>query len=400
MTSRRRARALGFLSLSAFGLGSTLMTSTSAEPVDVASTGSGTAEVAAPVTSRWANQLYQRVQSSIVLVKTENSEGTGFLFHSQRHIATAFHVVEAGRTLRVSTSGGRELQARVIAWDTEWDLALLELSEPLDAPLLRPVRSGEGQVGDPVVTVGNPWGGEQRKLPGSSAPVWALSQGVVSAPPGEMIQTDAAVNPGNSGGPLLTQQGEVVGVLVVRVAGSDGISFAVSSQRLLALTETIGKQGEYRKPWVRTDFQLSWVPVAEHSLSGVLFGPRLVFGDRWGLSARAARLWGDTEVVSTLHQRERNRWLLETDLSLHVGSGQGSGAFIGVGLALQRDQIVDARIDLAGTELSEERSRRDQDRLRAMLSLGLGAEWILIDTTLYAWGGDGFGARFGLGLLF
>lgn len=371
-----------------------------AEVLDVAAGKDLTPPVAAASNARWANQLYQRVQPSIVLIKTKSSEGTGFLFHSSRHVATAFHVVEAGHELRVFTSSGRTVSAQVVAWDADWDLAILELSEPLDAPVLRPVRSGEGQVGDPVVTVGNPWGGEQRKQPGSTAPVWALSQGVVSAPPGEMIQTDAAVNPGNSGGPLLTQDGEVVGVLVVRVAGSDGISFAVSSQRLLALTEKIGHQAPYRKPWVRTDFQLSWLPVAEHSLSGLLFGPRIVFGDWWGLSVRAARLWGDIEVISTLHQRERDRWLVELDVSLHSGSSKTNGGFIGLGLALQRDDIADVRTELAGGALSEQRATRAQDRIRGMLNFGLNAELVVLDTSLYAWGGDGFGARLGLGFLF
>src|SRR5690606_3524198 len=121
----------------------------------------------------------------------------------------------------------------------------LELPQPLSAKQLEPVGVARGQVGDPVAAVGNPWGAEQRKRPGSNAPVWALSQGVISAPPAEFVQTDAPVNPGNSGGPLLTQRGEVVGVLVIKVAASDGISFAVSCQRLVALTRQIGKQAPY-----------------------------------------------------------------------------------------------------------------------------------------------------------
>src|SRR5690606_23704357 len=165
----------------------------------------------------------------------------------------------------------------------------------------------------------------QRRNADSRGPVWALSQGVISAPPADLIQTDAPVNPGNSGGPLLTRDGEVVGVLVVRLAGSDGISFAVPTSRLAALVQRIGVQPEYRASAVSVDVQLSWVPVAEHELSGVLLGTRVGFGSTWALGLRGSRLWGSKEVQSTLHLTERDRWLAEADVSYRLGGGEGGG---------------------------------------------------------------------------
>ncbi len=352
-----------------------------------------------PEGSRWANTLYHEVRSSIVLVRTSNAEGTGFSFHSPRHIATAFHVIDEGDPITVVLASGKQMPARVVAWDPLWDLAILELPEPLQAKQLRPVGASQGQVGDPVAAVGNPWGAEQRKRPGSNAPVWALSQGVISAPPAELVQTDAPVNPGNSGGPLLTQRGEVVGVLVIKVADSDGISFAVSSQRLVALTRQIGKQPPYQVPGYTLDVQLSWVPLAEHELSGVLAGPRVVTRSGLGLSVRAARLWGGTEVLSTLRLQQRDRWLVEADALYRLGN-EDSGVQLGLGLAVQRDQIEEreARVD-AGI-LVQTTEELEETNVRAMASLGIEAEWILIDTAIYAFGSGGLGARFGVGFVF
>jgi S1-C subfamily serine protease len=352
------------------------------------------------VPTRWANALYQRVQPSVVLIRTRQAEGTGFLFHSARHIATAFHVVSEGQPIRVILASGKELTARVVAWDEEWDIALLELPTELDAPVLQQVSGDHGQVGDPVAAIGNPWGAEERRRPGSTAPVWALSQGVISAPPGELIQTDAPVNPGNSGGPLLTQQGEVVGVLVVRVAGSDGISFAVSSARLTALAKTLGGQTEYQGPGNRFNVQLGWIPLAERELSGVIAGGRLIIRDTWGFSLRAARLWGGTEMLSTLSLRERDRWLGEGDVFLMLVSSESLAVPVGVGVAFAHDQIRERVANVTNGTLQESSSKSSLDDVRLMGSFGIQSDAVLIDTAVYAFGKEGLGARLGLSVSF
>jgi S1-C subfamily serine protease len=358
------------------------------------------AQDAAAEPARWANRLYERVRPSIVLIRAGNSEGTGFLFHSQRHVATAFHVIDNGAPVVVVTWESKEHPAKVVAWDSQSDLAILELAAPLAAPLLECVGSGKGQVGDPVVAVGNPWGAEQRQRRDSTAPVWALSQGVISAPPGDLIQTDAPVNPGNSGGPLLTQDGAVVGVLVVRVAGSDGISFAVSAERLKALAQRIGTQGEYRVPSLNLSWQLAWVPVAEHELWGVLTGVRGLFGGIAGLSLRAARLWGGTEVLSAVSLSERDRWLVEAEILYRFGASDGGGLPVGVGLAFHSDHVTERLAEISGGSLLETRAERNASDLRLMLSVGLESEWVIADSAVYLFGSEGLGARFGLGLIF
>jgi hypothetical protein len=351
-------------------------------------------------TPRWANQLYNKVRASVVLIRTRQAEGTGFLFHSPRHIATAFHVVSEGQPIKVILASGRELGARVVAWDEEWDIALLELAEALDAPVLGPVSSDHGQVGDPVAAIGNPWGGEERKQPGSRAPVWALSQGVISAPPSDLIQTDAPVNPGNSGGPLLTQHGEVVGVLVVRVAGSDGISFAVAIARMSELVKQLGRQSEYQGPGNRIDGQLGWVALAEHELSGVIAGPRWTLHDWAGIALLGGRLWGGTEVSSPLSLMDRNRWLLEAEVYYLLVSSESLSIPIGLGLGSTWDDIKKRDASVVNGQLAEAQSKSKVFDTRLAVSVGVQSDAILIDTAIYAFGKAGTGARLGLNLVF
>ncbi len=221
----------------------------------------GSTDVHGAAEGTWTGQLYNNTRESIVLVRAGESEGTGFVFLNNRTIATAFHVIEGAAFPEVVLSNGDEITAKVIAWDEDWDLAILQLPTPIAAPPLHVVTDGQVSVGDLVATIGNPWGAEQRKLPNSTAPVWALSHGIISAPPGDLIQTDAPVNPGNSGGPLLTTAGRVVGVLVVRVERSDGISFAVGAKHLIELAARIGRQPAYEVAAWHFDAEAYWLPL-------------------------------------------------------------------------------------------------------------------------------------------
>ncbi len=352
----------------------------------------------AAVESRW-RELYARVSPSIVLIRRGNAEGTGFLFGSQRHIATALHVVSHVGTVWVVTKDGKPREGKVVAWDEEWDIAIIEIEQPIAAPVLHAVGKDQGQVGDMVAAIGNPWGAEQRKRKGSEAPVWALSQGVISAPPGDFVQTDAPVNPGNSGGPLLTRDAEVVGVVVVRIADADGISFATSASHLQALYGRIGQQGEYSPDVDRWQWQLSWVPVAERQLAGVLLGGRWAMTELLGITVRGARLWGDTEVVSSFELTQRDRWMVEAEMSARFGSDEG-GLLLGVGIASSWDEITDSTAVISGASISEQRDTRSASTRRMVVSAGLFGSPVLVDTGVYFFGGEPITARLGLGLLF
>lgn len=348
--------------------------------------------------SNWTGALYNQVRESIVLVRAGSSEGTGFSFLTSKLIATAYHVIEGVPSPTVVLSSGKELPAKVVAWDDNWDLALLELPEPIDGEPLPLVVQGGVSVGAAVATIGNPWGAEQRKLPNSTAPVWALSHGIVSAPPGDLVQTDAPVNPGNSGGPLLTSDGQVVGVLVVRVEGSDGISFAVGAKHLVALATRINKQGPYAVSNWALNAEAYWLPLGEYKLNGFSLGARVIHGSGLGLSVRGGRLWGSREVESVLAHTSRNRWLGEVEVNYYLVHSASFSLPVGIGAAMTWDAVTDYRAALENAQPIEQRTRDTQRQLRALFSLALDINALSLHTGVYAFGGE-TGARLGIGLL-
>jgi S1-C subfamily serine protease len=350
--------------------------------------------------STWTGHLYDTTRESIVLVRAGGSEGTGFVFLNNRTVATALHVIEGTTTPEVVLSNGEELSAKVIAWDEDWDLAILQLPKPVTAPPLHVVTEGQVTVGDLVATLGNPWGAEQRKLPNSTAPVWALSHGIISAPPGDLIQTDAPVNPGNSGGPLLTTSGRVVGVLVVRVEGSDGISFAVGAKRLIELATRIGQQPAYEVAAWHIDAELYWLPLGEYSLSGLSVGGRLVHASGLGLAVRGGRLWGARVVESVLAHQRRNRWLGEAELRYYFADSESFALAVGAGVALSWDAVKDYTAGISdGGQITQQTRLASEDMVRGLFGVSIDTEVVSLHTGVYAFGGD-TGGRLGIGFVF
>lgn len=173
-------------------------------------------------------------------LQPERGTGTGFIVDAAGFIVTNHHVIKDADRIRVKLADGRETKAVLQGSDTETDLALLKI----EADNLTALPLGDSdaiRVGDPVVAIGNPLEYE-----------YSVTAGIVSAkgrkvynnaPYEEFIQTDAAINRGNSGGPLLNQAGEVVGVnTVIRVDGR-GISFAVPSNVVRRVVSQLRVQG-------------------------------------------------------------------------------------------------------------------------------------------------------------
>jgi len=171
--------------------------------------------------------------------------GSGFIISSDGLVLTNAHVVREAKDVTVKLSDRREFTAKVIGLDTSTDIAVLRI----DAKGLPVVRLGdpkELEVGDPVLAIGAPYGLEQ-----------TATQGIVSAKgrslPGDavvpFIQTDAAVNPGNSGGPLFDGSGSVVGInaqIYSRSGGFQGLSFAIPIDVALKVKEQIVATGKAR----------------------------------------------------------------------------------------------------------------------------------------------------------
>lgn len=182
-------------------------------------------------------EITKNLSPAVVLVKgtTEKGDvvGSGFIVSEDGKIVTNLHVIRDLRTGAVRLSSGSEFSSfSVLAFDSQKDLALVKVAGT-GLPSVRLGNSDKAQVGEPVLIIGNPLG-----LQGS------VTTGVLSAIRDEpfgggfkILQTDAAVNPGNSGGPVVNRKQEVVGVVVFRVVGGENLNFAVPINYLRPLLD-------------------------------------------------------------------------------------------------------------------------------------------------------------------
>jgi S1-C subfamily serine protease len=178
------------------------------------------------------------------------SLGSGFVIDKDGYIVTNYHVIESARQIEVNFSGDDRVQATIVGVDPSTDLALLKINA--QARALTPLPLGDSdavRVGDAVVAIGNPFGLERTVTAG----IVSALQREITAPNGytidKVIQTDAPINQGNSGGPLLNAQGEVIGVNSQIEPGDSGtgnlgIGFAVPSATLREVVSQIRERGK------------------------------------------------------------------------------------------------------------------------------------------------------------
>lgn len=207
-------------------------------------------------------EIFEKSEPGVVRVNVQRSEivegingvGSGFVFDKKGHIITNAHVVDGTNKVVVTFLDGRSYNAKVIGVDEFTDIAVIKVNA--DLSLLRPLLVGDSsnlKVGETIAAIGNPFG-----LSGS------MTSGIVSQlsrllPLGagysipDIIQTDAATNPGNSGGPLLNMRGEVVGIntAIQSTTGEfTGVGFAVPSKTIAKIVPSLIENGEYKHPWI------------------------------------------------------------------------------------------------------------------------------------------------------
>ncbi len=177
--------------------------------------------------------------------------GTGFIWDTQGHIVTNYHVIKGHKTAKVKLSDQKSYIADIIGTSPRHDLAVLKIRDNIKMP--RPVRVGRSknlQVGQKVFAIGNPFGLDHTLTTGIiSALGRSLDNSAVKMD--ELIQTDAAINPGNSGGPLLDSQGRLIGVNVAIYSpsgASAGIGFAIPVNAVNRVVPDLIRHGHYVRP--------------------------------------------------------------------------------------------------------------------------------------------------------
>ena len=186
--------------------------------------------------------------------------GSGFLITPDGFLVTNAHVAEAGAEAIVTLDDGRELTAQHVGSDVDTDLALLRIGSTSPLVHLALGDSGNLQVGQVVIAIGNPQGLSQTVTTGV---VSALGRSLRSRNGrliDSVIQTDASLNPGNSGGPLLDTRAQVVGVNTAIVAGAQSLCFAIPSDTARWVVSELMRHGHVRRAWLGIAAQTVAVP--------------------------------------------------------------------------------------------------------------------------------------------
>jgi len=244
--------------------------------------------------------------------REQHGSGSGLVFTPDGYVLTNSHVVHGAAKIDVTLADGRRCGADLVGDDPGTDLALIRITAA-DLPAARLDDSRDLRVGQLVVAIGNPLGFQ-----------WTVTAGVVSAlgrslrsQEGRLIdgviQTDAALNPGNSGGPLVSSRGEVVGINTAIILGAQGLCFAIPASTALYVAPRLIRDGRIRRGWLGVAGQTVAIP--PHAIN--VFGLRgnggvIVISVERGSPAEAAGVRErdvivelDGEAVSSLDDLQR-----------------------------------------------------------------------------------------------
>jgi len=173
---------------------------------------------------------------SVVTVKTDIGQGTGFIIHEEGYIVTNAHVLSGGTKLYVLDYEQNQIETAFVGYNSKFDIALLKITG--DFKELTLGDSNNIQIGEKVIAIGNPLGLQFSVTEGIISGVHRIGINNIEA----YIQTDAALNPGNSGGPLIDQEGEIIGINNFKISGGESLGFALESNYLKDIINEIAQQ--------------------------------------------------------------------------------------------------------------------------------------------------------------
>ncbi len=183
------------------------------------------------------SEVIEDAIKSVVTIRTDTSQGSGFIVAKEGYIVTNAHVMEGAKAANIITYDGKTHTVSRIGENREIDVILLKIEDESYEPLSLE-DSDKAQVGEKVIAIGNPLGLQ-----------FSVSEGIVSAVHREggnrlnaYIQTDAPLNPGNSGGPLINRKGKVIGMNNFKVSGGENLGFALESNYIKSAVNDISTQ--------------------------------------------------------------------------------------------------------------------------------------------------------------
>jgi S1-C subfamily serine protease len=249
--------------------------------------------------------IVERVGPAVVRVNTRQNgtqrggTGSGVILSPDGLILTNSHVVAGAAVIGLADTEGRTTDAQLLGDDPDTDLALIRANAARDLQAARLGNSTTLRRGQLVAAIGNPLGFE-----------WTVTAGVISAlgrslPSGtgrmieDLIQTDAALNPGNSGGPLVSSHGEVIGINTAVIPGAQGISFAVASNTASFVLGELIRHGRVRRAFVGVTAETAAIPRRFALAAGLANGSGAMLRtiDQSGPASAGGLLTGDVVIA-------------------------------------------------------------------------------------------------------
>ena len=263
--------------------------------------------------SRTVIDVVDSVSPAVVRLDVKPSEqarqggsGSGVIVSPDGLVLTNSHVVGGTSRLRVTTADGQSLTAVVVGDDPDTDLALLRVNESVTLPFAPLGDSRHLRRGQLVIAIGNPLGFESTVTAGVVSALGRSLRARTGRLIDDLIQTDAALNPGNSGGPLVSSRGEVVGVNTAIIMGAQGICFAIAANTAKFVLGELVRHGRVRRAYIGISAAKTALPRRLRHEAGVVQESAVVVAgveptspaDRAGLVAGDVLLSLDGQAVT------------------------------------------------------------------------------------------------------
>jgi S1-C subfamily serine protease len=239
--------------------------------------------------SRAVTEVVDRVGPAVVRLAVRNGDpvrprqsrsgsGSGVIVAPDGLILTNSHVAGAASRIEVTTADGQDLHARLVGDDPDTDLALIRIDEPATLPSARLGDSKRLKRGQLVIAIGNPLGFESTVTTGVVSALGRSLRSCNGRLIDDVIQTDAALNPGNSGGPLVSSRGEVVGINTAVIMGAQGICFAVAANTASFVLGELVRHGRVRRAFIGIAAQQTAIPPLRRRAAGLIQDRAVMIG--------------------------------------------------------------------------------------------------------------------------